>query len=243
MQSCSVTKNTEILPASRKDCDLLSRFHYRDSSLGPYVAAFKLQIRWRHSRITAGVIVYTMPSPGLELRNIATNNIFVGFDRATRLSLINKNIRCISRVIIEPRFRGLGLAAKLARETMPLMKTPIIEAMAVMGRVNPFFEKAGMRPLTAAQSHRCAQMLAALGFVGIEKRQLPQVRKVHRKLEQLTVAHAGFIESQICRFLQSYGKRRLLQPGLERTKFVLSKLTARPVYYIWFNPEMKLKTD
>ena len=243
MQSCSVTQNIEILPASRKDYCLLSRFHYRDSSLGPYAAIFKLQIRWRYSQITAGVIVYTMPSPGLELRNIATNNIFVGFDRTTRLSLINKNIRCISRVIIEPRFRGLGLAVKLVRETMPVMKTPIIEAMAVMGRVNPFFEKAGMKPYIAAQPPGSAQLLEALGFVGIEEKQLVQVQEVNRNIEQLTGTRARFIESQIRRFLQSYGKKRLLQPGLERTKFVLSKLTARPVYYIWFNPAMKLKIN
>jgi hypothetical protein len=47
-------------------------------------------------------------------------------------------------VIIEPRFRSLGQAVRLVKETMPLMNVPFIEALAVMGRVNPFFEKAGM---------------------------------------------------------------------------------------------------
>ncbi|MDO8302109.1 MAG: hypothetical protein Q7T18_02605, partial [Sedimentisphaerales bacterium] len=92
-----------------------------------------------------GVIVYTMPVIGLEVRNIAIGEMFECCqNRKERMKMINENIRCISRVIIEPRYRGLGLAARLVRETMPLLNVPIIEAMAVMGQVNPFFEKAGM---------------------------------------------------------------------------------------------------
>jgi predicted GNAT family N-acyltransferase len=64
--------------------------------------------------------------------------------KKTRLSLINKNVVCITRVIIDPRFRGLGLASRLVRETMGQMGRPIVESAAVMGHVNPFFEKAGM---------------------------------------------------------------------------------------------------
>ncbi len=243
MQSCSVVKNLKVVPGFRSDYQKLARFHYRDSHLGVYAAIFKLQVEHGCSKITAGVIVYTMPTVGLELRNIATGKIFTGLDRATGLSLINKNIRCINRVIIEPRFRGLGLAVRLVQKTMPLMKTPIIEALAVMGGVNPFFAKAGMKTYTAGQPARCAQLIEALSLVGIEEKHLVEVRKVHRKLQRLHGRKARFVESQIRRFLQSYGKRRLLQPGLERTQFVLSKLTARPVYYIWFNPEMELLTD
>jgi hypothetical protein len=191
---------------------------------------------------TIGVIAYRMPSPGLELRNVATGSLFAGLDNATRMAAINKNIRCISRVIIEPRFRGLGLAGRLARETMPKVNVPVIEAMAVMGLVNPFFERAGMTPFTAKVPARCVQLAEALSMVGIEQQKLIDPRKVQRKLDKLSKNKAEFIEGQIVRFLDSYGERRNIPPGLERTRFVLSKLTERPVYYIWFNPKLKLVT-
>ena len=135
-----------------------------------------------------------MPTPGLELRNIATANLFAGLDRRTQLALLNKNIRRISRVIIEPRFRGLGLASRLVRETMPQMNVPIIEAMAVMGLVNPFFEKAGMKAFTAKMPARCVQLAEALSMVAIEKQELIDPQKVQRKLDSLPRAEAEFID-------------------------------------------------
>jgi hypothetical protein len=182
-----------------------------------------------------------MPNIGAELRNAATGDFFTGFDMGTRLSLINKNIRLISRVIIEPRFRGLGLASRLVRETMPVMGVPIIEAMAVMGTVNPFFEKAGMQAFAAKTPVRCVQLVEAFSAVGVEKEELIDAEKVQRKLDRLGRRKVAFIESHINFFLQSYGKRRYEKAGAERTRFVLSKLTFRPVYYIWFNENLGVR--
>ncbi len=242
MRKCSVTSKLEIVAGGVSDYEKLAHYHYRDSQLGPFAAIFALKpkkgLASRLGTNTVGVIVYKMPSSGLELRNVATGNIFSGFDRATGLALVNKTIRCISRVIIEPRFRGLGLASILVRETMPRMNVSIIEAMAVMGLVNPFFEKGGMKAYRAKPSARCVQLIEALSMVGIEEAELVWPRKVQRKIEQLLPSEAEFIEQQIKTFLQSYGKRRQMEPGIERTRYVSSKLTFRPVYYIWFNEKI-----
>lgn len=226
------------MPGKVDDYKVLADYHYRDSRLGPYAAIFALKGDFGR---TAGVIVYTMPAPALELRNIATDNMFIGLDRSTQLALVNKNIRCISRVIIEPRFRSLGLASQLVRETMPQMQTPIIEAMAVMGLVNPFFERAGMKAYAAKMPVRSAQLIEAFSMLGIEKKELIDAQEVQRKLDRLPAPDAEFIELQIKRFLQSYGKRRNMPAGLERTRYILTKLTERPVYYIWFNPYLALQ--
>jgi len=247
MRKCSICKKLQIVPGKVDDYKQLAHYHYRDTRPGPFAAIFALKpnsTRAAPSGVkTVGVIVYTMPSPAVELRNVATGNLFAAFDRATQLSLLNKNIRCISRVIIEPRFRALGLASRLVRETMPQMNVPIIEAMAVMGLVNPFFEKAGMKALAAKAPARCVQLTEALNMVGVEKEELIDPQKIQRKLDRLPVAGAEFIELQIKRFLQSYGKRRYSQAGLEQTRYILSKLTFRPVYYIWFNPKLELLTS
>jgi hypothetical protein len=241
MRGFSVVRNLRIVRGDFEDYKKLARFHYRDSWPGAYTAIFVIKSIKSLGAESVGVIVYTMPSIGAELRNIATGNLFAGFDRKTRLSLINKNIRCISRVIIEPRFRGLGLASRLVRETMPEMNIPIIEAMAVMGIVNPFFEKAGMKAFAAKMPVRCIELIEAFSAVGIEEKELINAEEVQRKIGRLGQLEGEFIEFGIKRFLQSYGGRRYEKASVERMRFVLSKLTIRPVYYIWFNEKLALR--
>jgi hypothetical protein len=236
IRSCSVCRKLQIVRGCPDDYKQLAHYHYRDSRLTAYAAIFAM----RFGDETIGVIVYAMPSAGLELRNIATDNLFAGFDKRTQLALINKNIRRISRVIIEPRFRSLGLASRLVRETMPQMNVPIVEAIAVMGLINPFFEKAGMKAYRAKIPSRYVQFGEALSMVGIEKDLLNDPQKAQQRLNQLRGAEAEFIKLQIRKFLKSCGNKRQMQPGLERTIYMLSKLTLHPVYYIWFNPSLEL---
>jgi hypothetical protein len=245
MLRCSICEELQIVPGCRDDYEGLAHYHYRDSKLGSYTAMFALKSSRSGGsrRQTVGVIVYKMPTPGAEFRNIATGGLFTGFDRATQLVLLNKNVRCINRVIIEPRFRSLGLASRLVRETMPKINVPIIEAMAVMGLVNPFLEKAGMRAFKPKIQERCVRLVEALSMVGIESKGLIDPQRVQGKLDRLPVPSAEFIELEIYRFLQSYGSHRYSRPGLKRTRYILSKLTARPVYYIWFNPRLELRTS
>jgi hypothetical protein len=178
---CTVIKHLEIRPAKRIAYDELACFHYRGQCPAVYAAIYGMYDRGkatatlRLGRATqpVGVIVYTMPAMGLEVRNIAIGEMFECCqNRKERLKMINENIRCISRVIIDPRYRGLGLAARLVRETMPLMNVPVIEAMAVMGQVNPFFEKAGMKACPAKLSRQCERMRDAMYTVGITDYQI-----------------------------------------------------------------------
>ncbi len=245
VKNCSVCRELEVVPGGMDDYNKLARYHYRDGRLGPYAAIFALRptglLRaWMGCDI-AGVIVYTTATAALELRNVATGGFFAGADRSSALSLVNKNIRRIARVVVEPRFRGLGLATRLVRETMPQLNVPVIEAMAVMGIVNPFFEKAGMQPYTAKTPTRCVRLIEALSAVGIEDKDLIDARAVQQKIDELNEERLQFIEREMGLFLQGYGCRRYMPPGPERTRHILGKLTERPVYYLWFNPEMELR--
>jgi len=237
MQRCSVCENLQIVPGCLDDYRRLASYHYCGGNTGPASAIFVL----RRTGITmpVGVIVYSNAPVVLELRNIATGHIFAGLDRSTQLELINANIRRISRVIVEPRFRGLGLASRLVRETMPLLNIPIVEAVAVMGWINPFFERAGMKAYKAQPSTAGVQFIEALSFIGIEQAELLDPVKVQHKFDRLSDREARFIEHQVRHFLKNHGRRRDMPPGIERTRYILTKLTARPVYYIWFNPKFR----
>ncbi|MGB7582460.1 MAG: hypothetical protein WBL85_08450 [Sedimentisphaerales bacterium] len=271
MEMCTVARNLEIVRGTRADYESLSHYHYREPNMGPYAAIFALKGKFRTATKleTVGVIVYSMPTAGAQMRNIATGGIFAGLDKGTRLKLINKNIRTISRVIIEPRFRSLGLAVRLVKETMPIMDVPFVEALAVMGRANPFFEKAGLTRYDAPISPSCVRLIEAFSAVGVDEQDLIDAELVQQKLDSIFTAEhaenaekkivknnlrglcdlggeikcgaAQFIDGEMTRFLQSYGQRRLMQPGIERTRFVLNKLTDRPVYYMWRNTNVELR--
>jgi len=246
MQTCSITDKIRIFPASPADYGTLACYHYRHARPGPVSAVYALRPKSRLPGLTrsdsVGIIVYSMPVPALKLRNYATLSMFTGLDRQTQLQLINANIRCISRIIIEPRFRSLGLATRLVEETMPLLDVPIIEAMAVMGTFTGFFEKAGMTAYTRPSSKRHVRMIEAFSGVGIEQDELINPKHVHERIENLDLPEAAFIEREILLFIESYPHQRKAPPSLDRTRFIITKLTTQPVYYIWFNNKVPLKT-
>ena len=259
MEACSITKNLEIVIGNRADYEPLSHYHYRENHLGPYAAIYAMKGSFRTAERlqTVGVIVYSMPTAGSRMRTMALQDMFRGLDKSARLKLVNRNIRTISRVIIEPRFRSLGLAAGLVKETMPLINVPFIEALAVMGRVNPFFEKAGMTRFDSPPSAACVRLIEAFAAVGIDELDLIDPGFVQQKLDKLLSDRSDpsdrsdkskFIEGEMTLFLQCYGQRRLMPPGIERTRFILSKLTdsprgeaGSPVYYLWKNPNIELR--
>jgi len=238
MSQCSILRKLKIEQGDIGDYKQLARYHYRESRLGPYSTIFAIKAEKMPGvlrRQMVGVIVYATPAAAVEMRNVALGGVLSNISQRDKLSFINNNISNISRVVIEPRFRGLGLAARLVRETLCLVNVPMIEALAVMGHVNPFFEKAGMKAYVGKEPLRCARLIEALIAAGIAKEILIDPQLVQRKLDTMPKQQNDFIERQIKIFLQSYGTRRNMRTGLERTKYVLSKLTERPVYYVWFN--------
>jgi len=243
MHSCSVHKRLAIVPGGLEDYSALAAYHYRDGRPAVVKAVYTLKLKQAvnpRGERAVGVIVYTMPNPRVELRNAATGDIFAGLDRQTELSLINRNIRCIARVVIEPRFRGIGLATRLVRETMPRLNVPIIEALGVMPLVNPFLEKAGMKALEPRVARHHMELIEALSAVGVEEDRLIDPSAVQEKLDALRPAAANFVETRVQRFLKSHGSRRTMPGGLERTRYILGKLTHRPAYYIWFHPDLEV---
>lgn len=245
----TVTEQLEIIPAGLTEYEKLAGFHYREGRLVAAPAVYAIIDRCPNRRREAGVvgaIVYSMPTPNSQLRNVATGGIFTGCsNRTLQLQMINDNLRRISRVVIDPRYRGLGLATRLVRETMRKLEAPIIEAMAVMGNFTGFFESAGMTAYHAPPSARCVRLKEALAMMGIEPNAgipLIDARAVHRKINRLSPDHRRFIEREFKTMLSPHASRRLMPHGLERTKYILSRLTDRPVYYIWFNPRVGIRS-
>jgi ABC-type ATPase with predicted acetyltransferase domain len=73
---------------------------------------------------------------------------------------INKRLSTISRVVVHPKYRTIGLGVKLIKETLGLVGTEFIEMPAVMAKYNPFAEKAGMTKICEQRPSKEAQNIA-----------------------------------------------------------------------------------
>ena len=75
-------------------------------------------------------------------------------------------------------YRGCGLAVRLVRDALAGAETPLMEALAAMGRVHPFFERAGMAAYPLPPDRPTARLLSAAEAVGLSRRDLAAVRPV-----------------------------------------------------------------
>jgi GNAT superfamily N-acetyltransferase len=239
-QYCTVLKHLYITPGVVADYHTLARFHYRCTKLGP-VAGVWVVGSHRPSRYDDGepiaVIVYTYPAPNLAVRNRITRNFFRGPDRSAGVALLNRHVRCISRVIVDPRWRGLGLAGWLVRETMPLLNIAMIESMALMGRFHPFLENAGLRQFTPPENPKTEKLVVALDMLNIPRDIWHDPDKVQIRMDCLPAMQAQWLDRRIDAFLGRFGGRRGMMWGIERTTFVLERLAHPWTYFAWLNPK------
>jgi len=143
---CSVYDEVRIEKGNIEDYERLKRFHYRSKD-GDRSESLRVRdcFRLLFGEELIGVIVYSRSYLNLKPRNMVFGDryVFTPGD-LHKARLINEEIARISRVVIHPKFRGIGLGAFLVRETLPKVGAKVVEVLAVMAKYNPFFEKAGM---------------------------------------------------------------------------------------------------
>jgi ABC-type lipoprotein export system ATPase subunit/GNAT superfamily N-acetyltransferase len=147
-KECSLTKEMCVEEGSYADYKRLSVFHYRSSRCPPPRKVFVL----RRGDELCGVIVYSFPSPVAFGRSKVWKGSF---------GELQRDVSVVSRVVVHPKYRSIGLGVKLVKETLDKAGTPCVEALAVMAKYNPFFEKAGMRKVV--ESEPSAGVLFAIG--------------------------------------------------------------------------------
>jgi len=129
--TCSITQNMRIEEGSLQDYKELAQFHYRESGgLPPPRKVFAL----KRGKETVGVIVYSYSPITCFGRNKA-------FPKRLTTEQLNQEFCIISRVVLHPKYRTIGLGAQLVRETLPKAGTRYVEAIAVMARYNPLLRE------------------------------------------------------------------------------------------------------
>ncbi len=123
---------------------------------------------------------------------------------------MNGKLSTISRVVVHPKYRTIGLGAKLVKETLNLAGTEHVEMSAVMAKYNPFAEKAAMKKVAEQQppkeATRIAETLQALGF---DLQLLSSKNYIQNKLQTLNPddiakIREAFIKQRHARFIKSF---------------------------------------
>ena len=137
-----------IEPGTMADYHALARFHYRPKVPATVAGVWRVRYVYvnesDHSPLAA-VGVLSWPTACSRERNRALG--LHGLRYGERLRFANRELRTISRVIVHPVFRSTGLATQLVRHLCDQCPTRFCEALATMGWVHPFFERAGMTRL------------------------------------------------------------------------------------------------
>jgi ABC-type ATPase with predicted acetyltransferase domain len=242
---CSLIREMKIEEGTRADWKKLSCFHYR----GHGVAVVRKIFRLVRGDELCGVIVYSYPPPACYGRRLVL----------PRMSIqeMNKQLSIINRVVIHPKYRTVGLGAKLIRETMPLVGTRYVELIAVMAKYSPFAEKAGMGKVTQQQTVKSVSSVSkALSELGFDTQLLASERYVIAKLENLQLEQVkelkeAFIKNKHTRFRkefaasrhQPFGKvvdyiacmQKAELPELGKLIKLVGMLSQTKVYLFWAN--------
>lgn len=131
-------RHATIEQGTIREYQAFSQMHYRNRDGLGFVDQV-LTLRDRPGGEKIGIAVLAHAPRELALRNAATRGRFV-----RNIKRLNRELRILRRLVIHPDFRGCGVGHWFVRGVLTKAKVRFVECMAVMGAVNPVFEKAGM---------------------------------------------------------------------------------------------------
>jgi ABC-type lipoprotein export system ATPase subunit/GNAT superfamily N-acetyltransferase len=240
-RECSLIKEMQVMEGTTEDWKKLSGFHYRSHKIAGPRKIFCL----KRGDELCGVIVYCYPPPTCFGRRLVMPKM--------TMKELNEKLSIISRVVVHPKYRTIGLGVRLVKETLAKAGTPYVEMPAVMAKYNPFGEKAGMRKITEQpqpkEALKIAETLRQLGFniqlLGSEKYVLNKLQTLSdeslEKLREAFIKHcnARFMKYFFCHV--PFGRKEVY--AKEVTKASLERLAGlikvcgflmqRKVYLFW----------
>jgi len=223
----------------------LSEHHYRSDRPATVTRVLVL----RSARLTAsdrylgrgdrrqvvGVLVESMPTLCGKLRDWALADRYKHLGNARlRGRALSPEMRCISRVVIDPQWRGLGLAVRLVSAALAEPQTIYTEALAAMGHVHPFFERAGMTAYRRPPHRFDARLRDALLTVGLEVTDLAMLSASIRRIEALEPATRRWFVGELQRWYRAScrGKVNRTVGVIDSLRAARGRLLCQPVYYL-----------
>jgi ABC-type lipoprotein export system ATPase subunit/GNAT superfamily N-acetyltransferase len=235
-RECSLMKEMRVEEGSVPDYRKLSVFHYRTSHCP---APRKIFVLKRRDEL-CGVIVYSWAPPNTFGRSKVWKGSF---------QQMQKELSTITRVVVHPKYRTIGLGIKLVKETLPLAPTPCVETIAVMARYNPFFEKAEMQKIVESKPNpnvlTAIEKLRKIGFnpvmLGSVSYNMKKINEVGRnKIESILIEFCrkeGSLRKRLLSFHHVYPKQSEAEAKI---KAASTELLARMIKRLNFLAQTKV---
>jgi ABC-type nitrate/sulfonate/bicarbonate transport system ATPase subunit/GNAT superfamily N-acetyltransferase len=217
---------TEITIAEGTLADYLHLAHLHYRAKRPATCVRVLVARSETERHPIGVLTVSMPTLNGAWRALAWPGEYDGAvvprDQARR---INRDIRTISRVIVDPRYRARGVATALIRRYLASPLTIRTEAIAAMGNDCPLFLRAGMRAWTPPESRRDNRLRDALDAADLHPWMLADVNEA-----AAAIANNRTLERAFRTWASDHGATRALTgaPIHDLVRAAARKIIVRP---------------
>ncbi len=246
----SLVDDLVIQPGTFADYKRLAQFHYRGQRPGAVTSVLRMVrrgpsvvgrfLRRGAETQVVGVLVRSLPQLSCRLRDVATGNRYRLLCQRDAAVMLNREVRTISRVVIDPCWRGLGLAVKLVRAALQQpeqdCEAPLTEALAAMGRVSPFFEHAGMRRYDRPPGPAQSRLIDALRLLGLEPSALASVATVEQIVSTGDPQSAQFLLRELQRWQRgAHRTAGLVVRGMTLRELLVAarnQLLSQPVYYL-----------
>jgi GNAT superfamily N-acetyltransferase len=240
-KECSLLKEVKIQECNHSELLELEKFHYRGSNPGIIRKCFKAIIK---KELAAG-IVYVFPHFSLKGRNIAMPE-YRGKTTSKLVKKINRKISRISRVVVHPKFRSIGLGAEIVRRTLPKAPTKIVETLAVMARYNGFFENAGMTRVEVQEDESLLTALTNLEMNTRLRREMLASKSLNLRIisqmnrNQLELTRKFALSFCVAKKFRGMALIPKIKQGDKKALAeALSLLRGNPLYLYWKNPKQR----
>ncbi|MBT3198816.1 MAG: hypothetical protein HN350_02775 [Phycisphaerales bacterium] len=133
----SFSHELEICEGKLSDWPYFAKWHYRGHGIGPIR---RVNLLMHHGR-KVGICIFGFGP----LASAQRNRLFglKGKITSARARLINENFACVSRIVLEPTYRGAGIGGLFLRRACEAAPWPWIELISEMANLVPFYRSAG----------------------------------------------------------------------------------------------------
>ncbi len=241
-----IKQHLVIEQTTKKMYERLAPYHYVRRDIGFYKTIWGVFPRFGHKTQyphPVAVTVYSPPLPNLKSRNRALNGIMPTFPTASdRLHWLNKNVLYASRLIVDPRFRGKGIALWLAQETLCAQPYRIIETLTPIDQANELCERIGFISYHNPTPAFYSRLINALrqAHIGLELYKHP--RLFHRRVDLLPVPQRELVLHELQRFVDHFKNHNCQPHCLERTVYIIDKLWYPHTYHVFFNEKAEISS-
>ncbi len=185
----------------------------------------------------AGVLCVCLPYLTCRGRTLATGGAYAAMDATIGAGILRRDFRTITRVVVDPRFRGCGVAVMMVKAALAAAETRFTESVAMMGRAVPFFDRGGMERYVVPFSAADERAIAALGAVGLTVEGLAGCDDLGSLVDHLGEVRRGMVHSELERWIGSKIQRGKLMDDRSRLVWLLGSarkgLIVAPTYFIY----------